>query len=133
MTISCSDCFSDLICREDSDVVFTGGGEDLPECSTSEYESLPPAADLDESIASLIENEQNFVPGIDYVERFQSQPLDAAAREDSIAWILKVSFYKDLEACSYFGGTGIGDKLNRIAYLKLPVFQVSAINRITIG
>lgn len=113
--------------------MITGGGENLPECSNSEYESLPPTAELDESIASLIENEQNFVPGIDYADRLQSQPLDAAAREDAIAWILKVSFCKDLEACSccYIGGTDIGDLLNLIAYLKLLVFfQVSAINRI---
>jgi len=30
------------------------------------------------------------VPGFDYLSRFQSQSLDASAREESVAWILKV-------------------------------------------
>lgn len=34
------------------------------------------------------------MPGIDYVERFQSQPLDASARQESVAWILKVIIIK---------------------------------------
>lgn len=90
MSVSCSDCFSDLLCGEDSDTVFTngGGGEDSPECSSSDIESQ--FVDFDESIAGLIEDERYFVPGFDYFERFQSQSLIAVAREDSVAWILKV-------------------------------------------
>ncbi|KAK4358209.1 hypothetical protein RND71_023819 [Anisodus tanguticus] len=89
MSVSYSDCFSDLLCGEDSDTVFSnGGGEDLPECSSSDIES--PFSDIDESIAGLIEDERNFVPGFDYIERFQSQSLSAAAREESVGWILKV-------------------------------------------
>ncbi|XP_059316581.1 cyclin-D1-1 [Lycium ferocissimum] len=77
MSVSCSDCFSGLLCDEDSDTVFSSDIE-------SRY------ADIDESIAGLIEDERNFVPGFDYIERFQSQSLDVAAREESVAWILKV-------------------------------------------
>ncbi|XP_057493470.1 cyclin-D1-1 [Actinidia eriantha] len=86
MSISCSDCFSDLLCGEDSRIL----SEDLPECSSSDVES---PADADESIAGFIEEERNYVPGIDYIERFQTQPLDASAREESVAWILKVQAY----------------------------------------
>lgn len=85
MSLSCSDCFSDLLCGEDSGIL---SGEDQPECSYDfEY-----CADFDDSIAEFIEQERKFVPGIDYVERFQSQVLDASAREESVAWILKVIY-----------------------------------------
>lgn len=86
MSVSYSNCFSDLLCGEDSDTVFSnGGGEDLPECSSSGIESH-----FAESIAGLIEDERNFVPGFDYIEKFQSQSLSAVAREESVAWIVKV-------------------------------------------
>lgn len=88
MSVSYSDCFSDLLCREDSGSLL---GDQLPECSSSDVES---PADAEESIAGFIEGERNFVPGIDYVERFQSQPLDASARQESVAWILKVIIIK---------------------------------------
>nr|GMD25868.1 cyclin-D1-1 [Ipomoea batatas] len=94
MSVSCSDCFSDLLCGEDSDIIFSGGDEETPECSSSDLaESLPIEADLDESIAGLMDDERNFVPGIDYAERFLSQSLSAAAREDCIQWMLKVQRY----------------------------------------
>ncbi|XP_016548114.1 cyclin-D1-1 isoform X2 [Capsicum annuum] len=86
--MSYSDCFSDLLCGEDSDTVFSNGGEDLPECSSSDIESQF-TGDIDESIASLIEDERNFVPGFDYIDKFESQSLSAVAREESVAWILK--------------------------------------------
>ncbi|KAJ0638197.1 putative cyclin domain-containing protein [Helianthus annuus] len=87
MSVSCSDCFSDLLCGEDSGVF---SGDERPQCS---YE-FDYCADFDDSIAEFIEQERKFVPGIDYVERFQSQVLDASAREESVAWILKVQrFY----------------------------------------
>ncbi|CAL5349968.1 unnamed protein product [Camellia sinensis] len=84
-SVSCSDdCFSDLLCGEDSEILL----RDLPECSSSDLES---PADTEESIAGFMEDERNYVPGIDYIERFQSQSSDASAREHSVAWILKVS------------------------------------------
>lgn len=86
-SVSCSDdCFSDLLCGEDSEILL----RDLPECSSSDLES---PADTEESIAGFMEDERNYVPGIDYIERFQSQSSDASAREQSVAWILKVQAY----------------------------------------
>lgn len=82
-----SDCLSDLLCGEDSGSLF---GEQQQECSSSDVES---PVDAEESIAGFIEDERNFVPGIDYIERFQSQLLDASARQESVAWILKVHAY----------------------------------------
>ena len=84
MSISCSDCFSDLLCGEDSGIL---SEEYSPECSSDELES--PACS-EESIATFIEDERNFVPGFDYLARFRSHPLDASARARSVAWILKV-------------------------------------------
>ncbi|KAJ9563833.1 hypothetical protein OSB04_008993, partial [Centaurea solstitialis] len=83
MSVSYSDCFSDLLCGEDSGIL---SDYEQPECSY-DFEYCP---DFDDSIAEFIEQERKFVPGIDYVERFQSQVLDASAREESVAWILKV-------------------------------------------
>ena len=90
MSLSYSDCYSDLLCAEESDIL-SGADEteyntEYTECSY-EYEHCP---DFDDSIAEFIEQERKFVPGIDYVERFQSQVLDASARGESVAWILKV-------------------------------------------
>lgn len=96
MSVSYSDCFSDLLCREDSGSLL---GDQLPECSSSDVES---PADAEESIAGFIEGERDFVPGIDYVERFQSQPLDASARQESVAWILKVQAYFGFQALTAY-------------------------------
>ncbi|KAM5566700.1 cyclin-D1-1 [Rosa sericea] len=86
MSLSCSDCFSDLLCGEDSSGILSG---ESPECS-SDIES--PACS-EESIAGFIEDERKFVPGFDYLARFQSHSLDISARTDSVAWILKVQTY----------------------------------------
>lgn len=88
MSVSCSYCFPDsfLLCGEDSSEILSG---DSPECS-SDLNSPP---EEEESIAGFIEDERNFVPGFDYLKRFQSHSLDASAREESVAWILKVQAY----------------------------------------
>lgn len=85
MSLSYSDRFSDLLCGEDSSIL----SGDLPECSSD----LESPADIEESIAGFIEDERNFVPGFDYLARFRSHSLDASAREESVAWILKVQAY----------------------------------------
>ncbi|RDX74064.1 Cyclin-D1-1, partial [Mucuna pruriens] len=87
MSVSYSNCFPDsyLLCGEDSSEILSG---DSPECS-SDLDSSPPSEE--ESIAGFIEDERNFVPGFDYLNRFQSRSLDASAREESVAWILKVT------------------------------------------
>ncbi|XP_050372502.1 cyclin-D1-1 [Argentina anserina] len=86
MSLSCSDCFSDLLCGEDSSEILSG---ESPECS-SDVES--PACS-EESIAGFIEDERKFVPGFDYLARFQSHSLDISARTESVTWILKVQTY----------------------------------------
>ncbi|KAK7309515.1 hypothetical protein RJT34_06311 [Clitoria ternatea] len=89
MSISCSNCFPEsfLLCGEDTSGILSG---DSPECS-SDFESSPPPED--DSIAGFIEDEHKFVPGFDYLSRFQSHSLDASARGESVAWILKVQAY----------------------------------------
>uniref|UniRef100_A0A2P2JLW9 B-like cyclin n=1 Tax=Rhizophora mucronata TaxID=61149 RepID=A0A2P2JLW9_RHIMU len=84
MSVSFSDCFSDLLCSENSSEVLSGESPD----SSSDLES---SNCTEESIARFIEDERNFVPGFDYLSRFQSRSLDASAREESVAWILKVN------------------------------------------
>ncbi|XVE92496.1 hypothetical protein REPUB_Repub01dG0102400 [Reevesia pubescens] len=92
MSVSCSGCFADLLCGEDSDEAFSG---ESPACS-SELDSSAPFIE-ESSIAGFIEDERNFVPGFDYLSRFQSQSLDASAREESVAWILKVQAYYNFQ------------------------------------
>ncbi|CAN7040433.1 unnamed protein product [Brassica rapa subsp. trilocularis] len=87
-----SDCCKDmdLLCGEDSSDVFSG--ESTADISSEEIDFWP-----EESIASCLEDEGHFVPGLDYLSRFHSQSLDASAREDSVSWILKASvqaYYK---------------------------------------
>ncbi|KAF5726766.1 cyclin-D1-1-like [Tripterygium wilfordii] len=88
MSFSYSDCFSDLLCCEDSGVL---SDESLAECS-SDFDSTSCGFE-EESIAGYIEDERHFVPGVDYLSQFQSRSLDASAREQSVAWILKVQAY----------------------------------------
>lgn len=95
MSVSCSNFFpdSDLLCGEDTSSILSG---DSPEFSSDLDSSPPPLEDDDETIAGFIEDERNFVPGFDYLSRFQSRSLDAAAREESVAWILKVTKLSDV-------------------------------------
>ncbi|KGN51835.1 cyclin-D1-1 isoform X1 [Cucumis sativus] len=86
MSVSISNCFSNLLCQEDSSGVFSG---ESPGCSSD----LESPACVEESISVFIKNERHFVPDYDCFSRFQSPSLDAAARLDSIAWILKVQAY----------------------------------------
>ncbi|KAG7586522.1 Cyclin C-terminal domain [Arabidopsis thaliana x Arabidopsis arenosa] len=91
MSVSSSDCSNDmdLLCGEDSGVF---SGESTVDFSSSEVDSWP-----DDSIACFIEDERHFVPGHDYLSRFQTQSLDASAREESVAWILKVQEYYNFQ------------------------------------
>ncbi|CAJ1940031.1 unnamed protein product [Sphenostylis stenocarpa] len=93
MSVSCISDY-DLLCAEDSSGILSG---DSPECSSDIDSSppplSPPPSTEDYSIASFIEHERNFVPGFEYLSRFQSRSLDADAREESVAWILKVHAY----------------------------------------
>lgn len=95
MSLSCPDRFSDsnLLCGEDTSGILSG---ESPEFSSSDVDSSSPpqpssSEEEEESIAGFIEDERNFVPGFDYLSRFQSRSLDASARKESVAWILKVT------------------------------------------
>nr|CAB61221.1 cyclin D1 [Antirrhinum majus] len=102
MSLSCSDCFSDLLCGEDSNIIFSGGGDDLPEY-TSDVESIP--TDVDESIAGLLEDERDLA-GVN--SSSSNQSVDSSTRTESTAWILKVQRYYGFQpltaylAVSYF-------------------------------
>ncbi|KAJ0095025.1 hypothetical protein Patl1_16218 [Pistacia atlantica] len=91
MSVTCSSNFPDLLCGEDSGIF---SGESSPECSSSDLES---SASIEESIAGFIMDERNFVPGFDYLTQFQTQSLDVSAREQSVAWILKVQAYYNFQ------------------------------------
>ncbi|KAK6922141.1 Cyclin, N-terminal [Dillenia turbinata] len=74
--------------QNDSDILSAG---DSPDCS-SDLDFID--HDVEESIAGFIEHESKYVPGFDYLSRFRSHSLDVSAREESVAWILKVqAFY----------------------------------------
>ena len=80
MSLSCSD----LLCGEDSNIIFAAGVDELPEYS-SDIDSGPP--DVEESIAGLLEDERDLA-GINWPLSHES--IDASTRADSVAWILKV-------------------------------------------
>ncbi|CAN1311116.1 CYCD1-1 [Linum perenne] len=85
--LSYSDCLSDLLCAEESSELFSG---DSPAECSSDIES---SSCTEESIATFIVDEDRFVPGFDYLARFQTRSLDASAREEAVTWILKVQAY----------------------------------------
>ncbi|XP_010272026.1 PREDICTED: cyclin-D1-1-like isoform X3 [Nelumbo nucifera] len=86
MSLSYSDCSSDLLCCEDAGVL----DGDLSDYS----QDIEYPADTEESIAGFIEDERDYMTGCDYTARFQSRSLDASARQESVEWILKVqAFY----------------------------------------
>ncbi|CAA0834748.1 Cyclin-D1-1 [Striga hermonthica] len=87
MSLSCSDCLSDFLCEEDSTSVFSGVGDYLPEYS-SDVESRP--LDFEDSIAGLLADERDLAASI---SRSSHEPIDASARAQSVAWILKVQRY----------------------------------------
>ncbi|PIN24940.1 G1/S-specific cyclin D [Handroanthus impetiginosus] len=91
MSVSCSDCFSDLLCGEDSNSIFSDGRDYLSEYS-SDLESPPP--DVEESIAGLLEDERDLAG---YTSRSDHQSIDASVRAESAAWILKVQRYYGLQ------------------------------------
>ncbi|XP_061358692.1 cyclin-D1-1-like [Gastrolobium bilobum] len=93
MSLSCISDY-DLLCREDTSGILS---VESPECSSDLDSSLlsssSSSSSTEESIACFIEHERNFVPGFNYLSRFQSRSLDVNAREESVAWILKVHAY----------------------------------------
>ncbi|GAV92220.1 Cyclin_N domain-containing protein [Cephalotus follicularis] len=108
MLLSCSD----LLCGEDSGIF---SGVQSTECSSD----LESPSFADESIAGFIEDERHFVPGVDYLARFESHSLDASAREESVAWILKVQAYYNFQPLTAYLSVNY---LDRFLYShRLPV------------
>ncbi|XP_050905573.1 LOW QUALITY PROTEIN: cyclin-D1-1 [Lathyrus oleraceus] len=90
MSLSYSNYFpdDDLLCSEETSSILSG---DSPAECLSDVDSSPPPED--EFIAGLIDDEHKFVLGFDYFSKLQSRKIDASAREESVAWILKVQAY----------------------------------------
>ncbi|KAM7269121.1 hypothetical protein ACFE04_024618 [Oxalis oulophora] len=78
-------CYSDLLCGEDSDCVFSITDDESTDCSSFDLDSP-------ESVTGFMEDERRFVTGVDYLDS-----LDASAREQSVAWILKVQAYYNFQ------------------------------------
>lgn len=89
MSLSCSDCFSDLLCGEATSSIISSGGGDYSPGYSSDFESQP--LDSEESIAGLLEDERDLAR----ISSCRSihQQIDASVRAEFVAWILKVSFY----------------------------------------
>ncbi|XP_073031683.1 cyclin-D1-1-like [Primulina eburnea] len=95
MSLQCSDCFSDLLCCEDSNIIFSGGEDDSPEYSSDIQPRFP---DVEESIAGLLEDERDFTgTNID-----NHQSIDASVRTETVAWILKVHRYYGFQPLTAF-------------------------------
>jgi len=92
-----------LLCAEDAAAAFfgaaaagssactgAGGGDDDDDgsCCSAGEEVEESAA----SIAELIGGEADYSPRPDYPDRLRSRSIDPAARAESVAWILKVTF-----------------------------------------
>ncbi|XP_058776847.1 cyclin-D1-1-like isoform X2 [Vicia villosa] len=88
MSLSYSNFFpdDDLLCCEETSSILSG---DSPMESLSDVDSSPPPEEV--FIAGLIDDEHKFVLGFDYFSKLQSRKIDASARTESVAWILKQS------------------------------------------
>lgn len=82
-------CF-DLLCGEDAGAL--ADYDCLAEYPTKDPDQLLFPDDSDESIAEFLEGESDYSPGFDYPARFRSKSLDPFARQESVAWILKVGW-----------------------------------------
>ncbi|XXG63303.1 hypothetical protein AAC387_Pa05g1532 [Persea americana] len=113
MSLSCTDCFSDLLCCEE---VGSLDGDDGDEGDSSP-ECFP--ADVEESIAGFVEGEGEYSPATGYAARFRSLSLDAAAREEAVAWILKVHAYYRFQPLTAYLSVNYMDRF--LSWHRLPV------------
>ncbi|XP_042400183.1 cyclin-D2-1-like [Zingiber officinale] len=79
----------DLLCSEDASELADDNGGEAAACPT--YSAFPDYSD--ESIAGFIEAAADYSPARDYPDRFRSNSLDSSARQEAVAWILKVHSY----------------------------------------
>ncbi|KZV50669.1 hypothetical protein F511_29273 [Dorcoceras hygrometricum] len=112
MSLSCSECFSDLPCGEDSNTIFSDYGDDLPEYTSDIEPRLPEA---DESIAGLLEDER------DLTEANFHQWLDASVRAESVAWMLKVQKHYGFQPLTAYLSVNYFDRF--IHSHKLPILN----------
>ncbi|EPS59976.1 hypothetical protein M569_14829, partial [Genlisea aurea] len=85
-----SDCFtSDLLCGEDSSVIFSDSCSDSPEYASDVDSCLP--SEFEDFISGLLEEERDLYGVI--ASRRPHEQVDAAARTESVAWIQKVQRY----------------------------------------
>lgn len=103
MSSSCSDCFSDLICDEDVGIL---SGVSLDKFQDLEF------PDYQESITVFMEEESYSIP------ISQSESVNASARQESIAWILKVQAFYSFEALTAYLAVNYMDRF--LASRSLP-------------
>ncbi|XP_073301116.1 cyclin-D1-1-like [Primulina huaijiensis] len=112
MSPSCSECFSDLLCGEDSDIIFSEYGDESPGSSSELKSRLP---ETEESIAGMLENER----GLTEINVHQS--VDASVRAESVAWILKVQRYYGFQPLTAYLSVNYFDRFLRSH--KLPILN----------
>ncbi|XP_068642652.1 cyclin-D1-1 [Aristolochia californica] len=114
MPLPYSDCFSDLLCGEDSEIF----AADVPDVSPEYSTDLELPADIDDFIEGLVAEEREYSPGLDYTARFRSRSLDATAREEAITWILKVHAYYHFQPLTAYLSVNYMDRF--LASHRLP-------------
>ncbi|XP_073050180.1 cyclin-D1-1-like [Primulina eburnea] len=112
MSLSCSECFSDLLCGEDSNIIFSDYGDEAPEY-TSDLESRLP--EVEESIAGLLEDEKHLT------EINVHQSVDVSVRAESVAWILKVHQYYGFQPLTAYLSVNYFDRF--LHSHKLPILN----------
>ncbi|XP_075484459.1 cyclin-D1-1-like isoform X1 [Primulina tabacum] len=114
MSLQFSDCFSDLLCGEDSTIIFSGGEDDSTEYSSDNQPRLP---DVEESIAGLLEDERDLT-GTNINDR---QSIDASVRTESVSWILKVHRYYGFQPLTAFLSINYFDRF--LCSHRLPILN----------
>ncbi|KAL8137745.1 hypothetical protein V2J09_003746 [Rumex salicifolius] len=111
--ISISDCFSDLLCAEDSGTLSTDSPADCSPVSES-----PPLCSDEASIAGFIEDECNFIRSFDQSAHPWPIPLDSSARTHSVSWILKVRAFYGFHALTAYLAVNYFDRF--LSSYRLP-------------
>uniref|UniRef100_A0A7N0T7B3 Uncharacterized protein n=1 Tax=Kalanchoe fedtschenkoi TaxID=63787 RepID=A0A7N0T7B3_KALFE len=87
VSVSCSSRSSDLISGDESETQ----SPDSRTCSPAM--TIPTPIGFEESVMGLVKDEKRCVLGWEYASRLESEPQEASAREESIAWIRKVAAF----------------------------------------
>ncbi|KAK6133715.1 hypothetical protein DH2020_032625 [Rehmannia glutinosa] len=120
MSFPCSDCVSDLLCGEASNIIFSGGEDYSPEYSSDLESPLP---EVEEIIAGLLEDERDLAR---ISSRSNLQSVDASARAGSVAWILKVQQYYGFQPLTTYLSVNYFDRF--LLSHHLPVRLPSQLN-----